>query len=177
MWIANAEQRARGFRLRISRRERIAKESIDPRIKNFHWIDLTLGLYEAYEHGDEMVVLIDRHGNLTEGPGINLFMLRNGELLTPSSGVFEGMTRRTMFELAAETNVKVREADIPAEALRGADEVFATSTAGGVMPIAFVDGAQIGDGKPGPLTQRLHDLYWSKKEAGWYGTPVDYGTA
>ena len=60
-----------------------------------------------------------------------------------------------------------------AREIRGA-EIFITSTAGGVMPVTRITGRPVGDGSPGPLTQRLNKLYWSKKEAGWLGTPIDY---
>jgi branched-chain amino acid aminotransferase len=63
---------------------------------------------------------------------------------------------------------------VPAELVQSADEVFITSTAGGVMPVTRIAGRPIGDGAPGPLTQSLNRLYWLKKEAGWLGTPVDY---
>ena len=175
VWIANDEQRKRGLRLIVSKRERIPPESLDPTVKNFHWIDMTLALYEAYARDHELPILSDRHGNLTEGPGVNLFMLKGGTLLTPGRGMFDGMTRRTVMELCAEANVTIEEADIPGTALAAADEVFLSSTAGGIMPVSVVDGRKIGDGAPGPLTRRLHDLYWSKKEKGWLGTKIDYG--
>jgi branched-chain amino acid aminotransferase len=58
--------------------------------------------------------------------------------------------------------------------VREADEVFLTSTAGGILPVTRVDGANLGDGRPGPITRRLHGLYWSRQEAGWHATPVRY---
>lgn len=175
IWIAPEESRKRGVKLFVSARERIPPASLDPRIKNFQWLDLTMAMYEAYEHGAEVPVLVDRDGNLTEGPGFNVFVLEGGRLATPASGVFEGMTRRTVFDLCAETNVECEARDVPAGDLAGADEVFLSSTAGGIIGVSEVNGRALGDGAPGPLTTRLHDLYWSKKEAGWLGTPVDYG--
>jgi branched-chain amino acid aminotransferase len=78
-----------------------------------------------------------------------------------------------VLELAAEVGAPVEEADLGPEDLRGADEAFLSSTAGGVMPVARVDGAPLRvDGGPGPLSQRLRELYWSKREAGWHATPV-----
>ena len=65
--------------------------------------------------------------------------------------------------------------EIAATRLAAADELFVTSTAGGIMPVTLLDGRPVGGGTPGPITQRIHDLYWSKKEAGWLSTPVDYG--
>jgi branched-chain amino acid aminotransferase len=88
--------------------------------------------------------------------------------------VLEGITRRTVLELCQEIGVEAELGTVPAEALHEADEVFITSTAGGVMPVTRVDDRILGNGAPGPITTRIHDLYWSKKEAGWYATPVDY---
>ncbi|SMF16973.1 branched-chain amino acid aminotransferase [Tistlia consotensis] len=175
VWIADPEQQKTGLNLHISSIERISPKSVDPRTKNFHWIDLTLGLFEAYDAGCDLEVLIDGAGNITEGPGFNVFVRKGGRLVTPDAGVFDGMTRRTVIELCAETNIAVTAEAVPVEAVRGADEIFITSTAGGVMPVTRLDGIPVGDGTPGPLTRRLKDLYWSKKEAGWLGTPVDYG--
>ena len=175
IWIAPEESRKRGVKLFVGARERIPPASLDPRIKNFQWLDMTMAMFEAYERGAELPVLVDRDGNLTEGPGFNVFVLAGGRLATPATGVFEGMTRRTVFDLCAETNVECAARDVPAADLRGADEVFLSSTAGGIIGVAEVNGVTLGDGGPGPLTTRLHDLYWSKKEAGWLGTPVDYG--
>jgi branched-chain amino acid aminotransferase len=133
-----------------------------------------MGLFEAYDNGCDIDVLVDGAGNVTEGPGFNIFVLKGGRLHTPLDGVFDGMTRRTIIDLAPETNVTVEEGPVPVETVQSADEIFITSTAGGVMPVTKISGRPVGDGSPGPLTQRLNRLYWSKKEAGWLATPVDY---
>jgi len=88
--------------------------------------------------------------------------------------VLDGITRRTVFELCEETNLKHSAELLPASHLLNADEVFLSTTAGGIIPTK-IDGAKVADGKPGPVTWRLRDLYWTKREAGWHGTPVDYG--
>ena len=85
------------------------------------------------------------------------------------------MTRTTVLELCAETNLDYELTDIPANTLVDSDEVFLSSTAGGVIPITKVDDEAIGDGSPGPVTMRLRELYWTKREAGWHATPADYG--
>jgi len=175
VWIADPARQAEGLNLHISGIERIPPSSVDPRTKNFHWMDLTLGLFEAYDAGCDIEVLSDRDGNVTEGPGFNIFVVSKGLLMTPAEGVFDGMTRRTVIELADETNVKVEEATVPAEMVRGAEEVFLSSTAGGIMPVARIDGQPVGDGQPGPVTQHLKQLYWARKEQGWLGTRIDYG--
>jgi branched-chain amino acid aminotransferase len=82
------------------------------------------------------------------------------------------MTRQTVLDLARELGVPAQQADLPPEALRTADEAFLSSTAGGIMPVAQVDGRPLGAGRPGPVTTRFRALYWDKREAGWLGTPV-----
>ena len=172
VWIGNEQQRAEGMHLHISRVQRIAPEAVDPTVKNFHWLDLTRGLFEAFDADADIEVLVDAEGNVTEGPGFNLFAVRGGRLSTPASGVFDGMTRRTVIEMCADLQLPLSERLVPAQEIRGADEVFITSTAGGIIPITRIGGAAVGDGRPGPVTRRIHDLYWSRKADGWLGTPV-----
>lgn len=174
VWIANDDQRRRGLRMAVSAIERIPPESLDPRVKNFHWLDLTQGIFEALDRGAEVPVLVDRAGNVTEGPGFNVFVVEAGRLATPQAGVFEGMTRRTVLELCADLQLACVEQDVGTDTLRGADEVFATSTAGGIMPVTQIDGIPVGDGRPGPITRRLEETYWERQGAGWKTTPVRY---
>ncbi len=174
VWIANEEQRRDGLKMVISSVQRIQPEAVDPRIKNFHWLDLTGGIFEAYDRDAVVAVLIDRDGNITEGAGFNVFAVRDGVLATPDRGVFEGMTRRTVIELAGEAGIACEIRPVSADELRGADEIFITSTAGGIMPVTELDGRIYGNGRPGSITNRIHDLYWGRKEDGWLCTTVDY---
>jgi len=160
-FVANEDQMARGLDLHISSVARIQPESVDPTVKNYHWLDLVAGLHEAYDAGRENVLLVDGAGHVTEGPGFNVFAVKDGHVTTPATGVLEGITRRTALELLAELQVKATAAPVAITDLKAADEVFITSTAGGVMPVGHLDGGRVGDG-PGPLTARLKDLYWAK---------------
>lgn len=154
---------------------RIPVTSVDPTVKNFHWADLTRGLYEAYDRGATHPILLDADGNVTEGPGFNVFAVSGGTLLTPDAGVLEGITRRTVLELAEADGIPVSVAPLREEHLRHAAELFATSTAGGVMPIATLDGAPVGDGGVGPITRHLRERYWHAHDDPRYLTPVVYG--
>ncbi len=73
-----------------------------------------MALFDAYEQDAENVVLVDADGNLTEGPGFNIFVVKNGEITTPASGILEGITRRTAIDLAAELGFGLRTMSIPA---------------------------------------------------------------
>lgn len=173
VWIVSPERQEAGIDLVVSENRRTPTEAIDPRVKNFNWMDLQRGLFEALDRGGDTAVLCTPAGYLAEGPGFNLWLVRDGALATPRTNVLEGITRRTVFDLAAELGVAAREADLAPADLRGADEAFLSSTAGGIMPVSQVDGKPLGSGKPGPLTMRVRALYWAKREAGWMGTRVD----
>jgi len=175
VWIADPETQERGLHLVISNVRRIPPESVDPTVKNYHWMDLIKGIYEAYDRGGETVVLVDENDNVTEGPGFNIFVYKDGRLATPGRGVLEGITRKSVIELAQKMNVDMDIGVVGADEVRGADEVFLSTTAGGVLPVTRVDGHPIGDGAPGPVTLRMRDLYWEAHEDPRLSSPVDYG--
>jgi branched-chain amino acid aminotransferase len=174
VWIVPLEEQEAGISLVVSSVERIPSASVDPMVKNFHWGDLLRGQFEAFDRGARAAVLVDRNGNLTEGPGFNIFAIVDGTLLTPDAGVLDGITRRTVLELAMREGIRARECPLRATALERAEEVFLTSTAGGVMPVVSVNGSRLGDGRPGRVTRRLRELYWAAHDDPRYATPVAY---
>ena len=129
---------------------------------------------EAYDNDCDHAVLLDQDGFVTEGRGWNIFALHGGTLVSPDSGVLEGITRRTVIELCQHSNIKAELGKLRAADLRNADEVFMTSTAGGIMPVRKVDDRIIGTGARGPVTTRLNDMYWALHEDPDYSTPIDY---
>jgi branched-chain amino acid aminotransferase len=171
-WIANEEQRRRGLSIVISKIPRIPPQSVDPTVKNYHWLDLVQGMFEAYERGAENVVLVDMAGSITEGPGFNIFVVSKGRVTTPGTGVLEGITRQSALDLCRELGADARVATLSADELRNAEEVFITSTAGGIMPVTRVDGRPIGDGLPGGFTKRITELYWAKHSDPAWSTEV-----
>ncbi|RWO30147.1 MAG: branched-chain amino acid transferase [Mesorhizobium sp.] len=172
--VANAEQLQRGLHVAISDKVRIPPASIDPTIKNYHWLDLVRGLYDAYDRGAETALLLDFNGNVAEGPGFNVFCVDDGKLSTPAVGVLPGITRRTVFDLCAEAGLAVAAADVSVAALRQSDEVFITSTAGGIMPVTMIDGVPVADRKVGAITRRLMAIYWQKHRDPTWCSPVHY---
>jgi branched-chain amino acid aminotransferase len=178
VWIADPARQARGIDLFISDVQRIAPASVDPRVKNYHWLDMVSALFQAYDRGAETAVLVDAAGDVTEGPGFNVFAWVDGELRTPASGVLEGISRRTVIELARARGLPVREAPLPAADLRRADEVFLSSTGGGVIGISRVDGVPVG-GRPagefGPVTRQLQAAYWGLHDDPRFVETVAYG--
>jgi branched-chain amino acid aminotransferase len=174
VWIASQEAQQTGIRLHVSARVRVPPTSVDPMVKHYHWLDFQMGLLDAYDNGMDTVVLVDGDGNVTEGPGFNVFAVLDGRLVTPASGMLDGMTRRTVIEIAEERGVDLLQRGIAAEELRSASEVFLTTTAGGIIPVGAVDGRIVGNGAPGRVTTTIHSAYWNMRAQGWLGEPVNY---
>jgi branched-chain amino acid aminotransferase len=171
-WVANEDQRMRGIDLHLADQQRIPPSAVDPTVKNYHWLDLVAGLYQAYDAGAENVILRDAAGNVAEGPGFNLFAVTGETAVTPDAGVLEGITRATALELLAEMGRPAQAAPLSAAALLAADEAFITSTAGGIMAVRALDGARFPAGAPGPVTEALTALYWAKHSDPAWTTPV-----
>jgi branched-subunit amino acid aminotransferase/4-amino-4-deoxychorismate lyase len=174
VWIANEEMRRRGVNLHLSSVLRIPPQSVDPRFKNFHWADMIRALHDALDHGCDMPVLVDLDGNIAEGPGFNVFAVKDGVVTTPGGTCLEGITRQTALDLLADLNVKSVIGAVSPDALRTADEVFITSTAGGILPVTKIDGRPVSDGEIGPLSGRIAALYWQRHDEGWDATPIAY---
>ena len=175
--VVSDEELADGSDIVIANTIRIPPAGVDPHGKNFGRLAFVRALFEAYDRDARYAVLLDRDDNVTEGRGWNIFALTGGVLLSPDSGVLEGITRKTVVELSARLNIDCRLTRMSAKTLREADEVFITSTAGGIMPVRSIDGEPVGDGSPGPVTTRLNDLYWELHSDPAYATPVRYELA
>ena len=172
VWIAPPQKQAQGIALHVSQRIRIAPESVDPTIKNYHWMDLVLSMFDAYDRGADTSCVVDAQGNVAEGPGFNVFMVKDGVVRTADRGVLEGISRKTVIELCGALAVPLKVGPVPAAELAAADEVFLSSTGGGVMPIAKIDGRPLA-AWPGPVTRRLQDAYWALHDDPHYCDPIE----
>jgi branched-chain amino acid aminotransferase len=177
--VITPEVQARGAHLWIASVPRVSPLSQDPTFKNYSWRDFVRGLFEAHDHGYDTAVLLDSEGFVTEGSGFNVFAVKGNVVMTPDRGALEGVTRRSVLDLCVELGLDGRVAPMRVEDLMQADEVFCSTTAGGVMPCARVGNATLGNNimandSPGPISTRLKDLYWAKHEQGWHATPVNY---
>lgn len=139
---------------------RIPEDSVNPRAKNYHWGDLTQGLFEAKDRGFETVVLLDHAGNVTEGPGFNVFAVKDGRVVTPDRGVLHGVTRKTVLDICAEEGIATEARFLPLDELLEADEVFLSTSGGGAVPVTRVDGRVFSNGAPGPVASRMRARYW-----------------
>ena len=171
-WILKQEEFEKGLDVLLTDIKRIPPSSVDPTIKNYHWMDLVTGMLDAYEKGNDTAVLVDENNNITEGPGFNLFCINDSGIFTPDHGVLEGITRQSVFDLAKELHLPIMKKSISVEELYNAEELFATSTAGGIMPITRVSGKEIGKGSVGNLTRQLHKLYWEKHNDDSWSTSI-----
>lgn len=113
--------------------------------------------------GYDEALLLDVNGNVAEGSGENIFIVRDGRLYTPPLGaaVLQGITRDTVLTLAREEGIPVYEQSFPRDALLLADEVFLTGTAAEITPVREIDDRQIGDGRAGPVTRLLQERYFA----------------
>jgi len=153
---------------------RIPENSVNPRVKNYHWGDFTQGIFEAKDKNYETVILLDYDGNVTEGPGFNVFAVKDKVLITPDRGVLAGVSRKTVLEMADYLGINTSVRSLSVEELLDADEVFLSSSGGGVIPIIRVNETIFGNGASGPISVRLNETYWKWTTLEKYRNPIDY---
>jgi branched-chain amino acid aminotransferase len=147
-----------GIRLMTPSVPRVPPRFLSPRAKTHNYLNLILGDLEAQgTDPGSWAVLLDESGNLTEGRGSNIFLVKDGVVATPQGQfVLEGITRGMVLELAASLSFPVAERDLDLFDAYTADEAFLTSTSLCICPVSSINGATVGEGKvPGPVTQRL----------------------
>ncbi len=151
--------------------------AMDPTIKNLQWGDFVRGWLEAMDRDAVYSLLPDGDGNITEGGGYNVCVIKDGVLRTPSRGVLEGVTRKTVLEVAEARGVKTVLDFVKVEELYEADELFICTTAGGVMPLTQLDGETVGGGQVGPVTRQIWEDYWAAHYDPKLSFEVDYSEA
>jgi branched-chain amino acid aminotransferase len=146
--------------------------ALNPAIKSLNYLNNILAKIEANNAGCEEAVMLNAEGFVAECTGDNLFIVREGQLLTPplAAGALYGITRRVVMELGAQAGLKVSEADLTRYDLFNADECFLTGTAAELMPVVKIDGRVIGAGTPGPVTGNLMTQYHALTKAS--GQPI-----
>lgn len=152
-----------GVKASVSSWQRVADNAVPGRGKlSGAYINSALAKDEAEEKGADEAILLDQHGHVAEGSGCNLFLVRDGSLVTsPITGdILEGITRRTMMQFAHDEGIPVVERDIDRSELYIVDEAFFCGTGVQIAPIASIDGRPVGDGIPGPITMRIRELFF-----------------
>jgi branched-chain amino acid aminotransferase len=160
------EKRARLFRdgidVVVPSVRRTAPDALSPRAKTHNYLNLFMADMEVRAQDPEAwAILLDHRGNLSEGTGSNLFLVRDGEVLTPHERyVLPGVSRQTVIDLCRADGIPCREADLDPYDAATADEAFLTSTSLCICPVRSFNGQPVGDGRvPGPITRRLTDAY------------------
>jgi branched-subunit amino acid aminotransferase/4-amino-4-deoxychorismate lyase len=177
VWVMEPEIQPIGGKAVVARTvRRISPGSIDPTVKNLQWGDLTRGLFEAADRGAVYPFLTDGDANLTEGSGFNIVLIKDGVLYTPDRGVLQGITRKSVIDVAKASGFPVRIEYIPTEMVYNCDEVLMCTTAGGIMPITEIDGKPVKDGNIGPITKQIWDSYWDIHYNPAYSFEIDYET-
>jgi branched-chain amino acid aminotransferase len=131
--------------------------ALSPRIKSLNYLNNILAKIEATDAGCQEALMLNHKGEVAECTGDNIFIVKKGVLKTPGTeaGILEGITRNAVIRLARDARIAVQEVPLLRHDIFAADECFLTGTAAEVVPVVKLDGRQIGDGKPGPVTQDM----------------------
>jgi branched-chain amino acid aminotransferase len=156
----SAEKRQRGARLIIASTRRLGPDGLDPRIKSLNYLNHILARIEANHAGADEAILLNGQGRVAEASSENIFVVRDGVLLTPPviDGALDGITRNVVIELAANLNIACRESSLAPYDLYNADECFLTGTGAELIAVREIDGRLLAQ-CPGPIFQRLQQAF------------------
>lgn len=157
----------RGLHCIISSISRNHPNALNPRVKSLNYLNNVLAKAEAHAADADEAIMLGLDGHLCECTGDNIFLVRDGELLTPGTweGILQGITRGVVMELAQKRGIPVRETSLVRHDLFVAQEVFATGTAAEIVPITEVSKIPIGDGRPGRITKQLMEDFVAYRNA------------
>jgi len=154
------EGKANGVRARVSSIRRISSDSLIPHAKACgQYLNSVLAKIEATKAGYDEAILLDKHGVVCEGTGENVFVIRDGEIITPphTASILDGINRRSVIEIARDLGYRVTERDIARSELTLADEVFLTGTAAELTPLREIDDIELGP--PGEITRQIQRVF------------------
>jgi branched-chain amino acid aminotransferase len=172
--VVSEEKMKTGAKIISSTIKRTHPDSLDPRIKSLNYLPNMLIRMEAIQAGADEAISYGFDGNVSEGGAENIWIVKDGVLMTPSHGVLEGITRSAVAEIGAKLGHKVLFTTFGKYDVYQADEVFLCSTAGGIIPVTEVDARRVGNGSPGPVTKAVDQQYREMLQKGIHGTPI-YG--
>ncbi|MBM4082327.1 MAG: branched-chain-amino-acid transaminase [Planctomycetes bacterium] len=140
---------------------RTSHEALSPRIKSLNYLNNIMAKIEGKNAGAVEAVMMNKDGYVAECTGDNIFIVKDGRLVTPPAhaGILMGITRATVLDLARKARIPAAEEDLTRYDLYSADECFLTGTAAEIVPVVRIDGRTIGDGKPGKVTLRLLKMF------------------
>ncbi|MBM3497107.1 MAG: branched-chain-amino-acid transaminase [Armatimonadetes bacterium] len=165
-----------GLRLITCRTVRTPPSSLDPSVKSLNYLNNILAKLEVAQAGADEGIMLNQEGYVAECTADNLFLVRAGEVVTPSpeAGMLIGVTRNAVIEVARAAGYVLREALFRLGEVLTADECFLTGTGAEIAPVREVDGQAIGSGKPGPITNELHAAF--QELTARDGTPIEAGS-
>ena len=126
-----------------------------------NYLNSIIATQEAKNNGYDEAILLDHKENVSEAPGENIFIVRNGQLITPplSSSALDGITRDAIIKVGRDLDIEVLEREVTRSELTMSDEIFLTGTAAEITPVISMDGKKIGNGKPGNITKKMMNEY------------------
>jgi len=151
-----------GIRAKVSSWRRIPGDSLIPHAKaSGQYLNSVLAKIEATKAGYQEAILLDSLGHVSEGSGENIYVIRDGVIVTPpqTAGILDGITRKSTIQIAADLGYKVVERDLARAELYLADEVFLSGTAAELVPVAEIDDHKIGSGVRGPVTAAIQEVF------------------
>jgi branched-chain amino acid aminotransferase len=151
-----------GIRAKVSSWRRISPDSLIPHSKaSGQYLNSVLAKIESQKAGYEEAILLDDHGYVCEGSGENIFLLREGQIVTPpqTASILDGINRKSVMQIARDLGHEVVERNVARAELYLADEVFMTGTAAEMVPVREIDDHAIGEGRPGPVTQEIQTAF------------------
>lgn len=155
----------------VSSTRRNAVTALNPMIKSLNYLNNVLARIEAIKADVDEAIMLNQNGTVSEGTGDNVFIVKDGEIVTPppTAGILLGVTREAVIALAREEGITVKEKDFTVHELYNADEAFLSGTAAEIVPLVEVDGKQVGTGDVGPITSTLITKF---KQIRTTGTPI-----
>ncbi len=156
------EGKARGVRAKVSSWRRISHDSLIPHAKaSGQYLNSVLAKIEATKAGYQEAILLDFHGFVCEGSGENIYVVRDGAIITPpqTASILDGINRRSVLTIARDLGYEVIERDLARAELYLADEVFLSGTAAELCPVSEIDDHTIGTGVPGPVTVAIQRVF------------------
>jgi branched-chain amino acid aminotransferase len=160
-----------GLKTIVCSTRRNRPDALNPQIKTLNYLNNIMGKLEGIRAGVDEAIMLNDAGQVTEGTADNIFIVENGKLCTPPThvGILDGITRRVVFQICTEKGIDCSERILVQYDLYKADEVFLCGTGAELIPVVEIDGRVVGDGRPGPIFQRLLGLF--REQAAFDGVP------
>lgn len=159
--LVGKEAKEKGISTIIASTRRDNVSATTHEVKSLNYLNSILAKLEAIDRGADMAIMLDSRGFVSEAEAANIFIVKGGVVFTPppTAGILNGITRKRIMKLIRDLGIELIERDITPFELITADEVFLTGTGAEILPVTKVNGIEIGDGKPGPITKKIMEEF------------------